>query len=147
MLSQVNPVGAGVAAPNMNRVNDVGVPSASAAPGQSASSSQSAASPLEALSTFSQLMNQLGGSDQNNRLLEMLFALVVLLALLDQQFGGQESTSQALGNLGRGMESRGGDSQQPFTFSYASTSISMTQTVAIFEMPAQSTGSQLDTRA
>ena len=75
-------------------------------------------------SEVAQLLQGVGGGLENNKVLQMMIALLVLLALLDESLGQAGAGSNALGALSRGSAER----PMLFSASVSSTTIMVQQT-------------------
>ena len=107
--SASTPAGAGVGAP-------AGTPTAGVVGGGSAITSL--------VSQVSQLLSSLGGGLQNDKMMRLLIALIILMAILNDQSGQEDQQAPSLSLLGQ----NGGG--QPFLIhqSYSMISISIEQT-------------------
>lgn len=105
-----------------DRISHIGDPSPVSGSGlpdatQSASliGSGQSISMLSISTSVSQMLSSIGGGVQNNAMLEMMIALLVILSMLDQQRAGNAGMN-AMGGLGAGMSSS--------NISFSSTTIS-----------------------
>lgn len=91
-------------------------PPASLVAGQSISA-------LSVSSSVSQLLTSIGGGVENNKMLELMIALLIIMSMLDQQrgSGGGSDALSKLGGMGSGMSSSG---IAYSSMSYSSTVIS-----------------------
>jgi hypothetical protein len=98
----------------------------------SLSSSRGASDPAAATqmaSAITQLLQNIGGGLENDKMLRMLIGLIILMALLKEWFGGQESPQNALSQLGTG-----GDQPQCSGAYSSSTTIMFEQTTTTIVM-------------
>lgn len=79
-------------------------------------------------SAVSQMLQSVGGGIENNKMLQMLIALMILLALLEQAEGQDKAAREALAELG----TRRGGQQQFFSAYSSSTTISWEYTSTTF---------------
>ncbi len=101
------------------------------------SSTQSSVSSISALSissNVSQLLNSIGGGVQDNKMLELMIALMIIMALLGQQQGGTSQGSEAsaldrLGGASTGLQINS-SSYSSSSISYQHTSITFSGTAA-----------------
>jgi hypothetical protein len=96
------------------------------------------------LQTITELMQGMGQSSSNDRIMQMIVALIVLMAMLDQMRSSQEGFQPPGLNLGSQLNGEGGTGGSWLYMS--STTINVTETVAYFGSPSggESSGNQLD---
>lgn len=70
---------------------------------------------LSISTSVSQMLSSIGGGIQNNQMLELMVALLILMSMMEQQRDGNTGGS-ALGQLGAGVSAS--------SFSYSSVSVS-----------------------